>query len=86
MRIRLHNSMGKMEEELNSCCLFDEKIFVRVYSGLVYLNYRIADYNFFLAFYSETNVFVECYGFGKNEKHPNPYWWKDPKWKWKEMR
>ncbi len=83
MKIKLHNSMSK---KYDFRFLFDEKIFVRVYSGLVYLHYRIADHDFFLAFNPKSNVFVECYGFGENEKDPNPDWWKNPKWKWKEMR
>ncbi len=74
-----------MDEEHNSCCLFDEKIFIRVHSDLIYLNYRIANYNFFLRFDPETKKFVECYGFGKNDRHFKPDWWKGPKWKWKEM-
>ncbi len=52
----------------------------------LYLTYRIDDYYFFLRFNPKSKELEEFYGFGKNDKNPNPDWWKNIKdWHWKEM-
>ncbi len=82
MRIKLHNSMSK---KYSSWLLFDEKVFISLFNNHLNLFYRIDDDNCFLSFSPATKEFKKGYGFGGNEKHFNPGWWKGPKWNWEEM-
>ncbi len=65
--------------------LFDEKISISSCESYLKLFYRIDDNHCFLKFYSDTKEFVESTGFGRDDKHYNPDWWKDPSCDWKDM-
>ncbi len=82
MRIKLHNSMGKVVENSNRYhFLFNEKIFVSLSEQQFLLTYRIDDKYGFLVFFFDTKEFEEWYGFGINRKLPDPDWWKKEIWK-----
>ncbi len=65
--------------------LFDEKIILSYIDNYLNLRYRINDWYLFLTFSPETKKFVKCLGFGRDNKISGPYWWKDPRYDWKEM-
>ncbi len=80
--------MCKMDK---GCCgdlvfLFDEKIFVRLCYGYFDLKYQIDDGSCFLSFNPKSKEFFrEWPGFGGDEKHFKPDWWKNPSYDWKEI-
>lgn len=83
MKIKLHNSLAKINKK-NSLFLFDEKLFVRISSTYsLWIPYDMFDRSYFLYFYPETKKIEEGFGFGKNDKESDPYWWK--KWEWEEV-
>ncbi len=83
MKIKLHNSLGKIS---GYRCLFDNKVYSYLgLNNIIYLNYKIDDLNFFINFSIKTKEFVKLHGFGRKEKEYSSDWWKDFKWNWKEV-
>ncbi len=83
MKIKLHNSLNKIDKGIGFWFLFDEKMLLSFHDNYLKLFYRIDDYYFFLRFNPKSKELEEFYGFGRNDKNPDPDWWKD--FKWKEM-
>ncbi len=87
MRIRLHNSLGKFDNEfLDPAFLFDDKIFIYKSENCLFLKHCIDDSFYYLSFSTDTNEFKEGYGFGECTKTDDTVFFKDPEWHWKEMR
>ncbi len=86
MKIKLHNSLGKVNENSNRYhFLFNEKIFVSLSEQHFLLTYRIDDKYCFLVFFFKTKEFEEWFGFGSNRKNFLPKWFKGPVWNWTEI-
>ncbi len=85
MRIRLHNSLGKICSRYRF--IFNEKILFYFNSKCLYLLYKIDDRNYFLKFDPDTKKFEKMTGFGKKDKDSDPNRWENIKsWHWEEMR
>ncbi len=85
MRIKLHNSMGKINRDYNLRFLVNESLYIRLSCRSLLLFYRINDDYPFLRFSPETKEFKKDVGFGKDHRNPNSKWWKTYSWKWKEI-
>ncbi len=85
MKIKLHNSMEKMDHSSRRVYLFDEKIKIIVFTDGIGLTYQIDDFHYFLNFYPDTKKLEEGIGFGKDHRNPNSEWWKDSCYQWKEI-
>ncbi len=77
--------MTKINKEYGFRFLFDNKILINLYNNYIDILYLIDDGNYFLRFNSETKKFEKMRGFGRNIKIIGPYWWKDPRYEWKEI-
>ncbi len=84
MKIKLHNSLGKINKEYDIWFLFDEKMIFYLSGDFLRFRYQIDDWDFFLVFSSNTKEFEEWIGFGKNTKQ-KLNWCKDFGWNWEEM-
>ncbi len=86
MKIKLHNSLGKIDIK-NSWCIFDDKILIDFSFTKISLNYTINDSFCFLKFDFRKKEFKYDEGFGSGKQHPFPCWWKNPCWgsEWKDI-
>ncbi len=83
MKIKLHNSMSKIDKGIGFRFLFDEKVLLSFRNNYLILCYRMDDRHYFLRFDPDTKEFGEVSGFGRNDRYSNPDWWE--KVKWEEM-
>ncbi len=81
MKIKLHNSVLKQYQGENLFLLFDDKVFLVYTEDMIVLKYKIYNRYYFLVFSTKTKDFDKWKGFGTNDKYPDPYWWKNVKWK-----
>ncbi len=82
MKIKLHNSLCKIENE--KCFLFDQKVSMFILDNKLRIRFHVNDFAFFLFFDLYYKQLKPCSGFGESKKQ-KPKWWKDFGWKWKEM-
>ncbi len=77
--------MGKFDHKNGCLFLFSDQTLIYFLSTNIHLWYQTDDIDSFMRFDSETKKFEEGYGFGRNDKNPDPDWWKDSGIVWKEM-
>lgn len=81
MKIKLHNSLGKINNP--DYFLFDDKIFIymNLKYKMLFINHNIEDSAFFLRFYIKTKNFDKAIGFGNVTNNSRlTRWWKKIKW------
>ncbi len=85
MRIKVHNSMGKIDIFSRTVYLLDEQVSIFVCKDKISLTYRIFDFFYFLRFSPDTKEFEEDTGFGISYPVTNSGWWRESEYGWKEV-